>query len=120
MTCMKRLLSGSEQRIEPCRLVLLQRGLTALAIQGLSAIRLAVPTPYLKTGRRKSGSGPVGASTVMGEPEMLGHRMYAWRRPLWPITLAIVVADLVVWLVLGQFIGPKLQARSVAAQEPEG
>ncbi|MCD4851963.1 hypothetical protein LN996_14175 [Arthrobacter sp. AK01] len=67
---------------------------------------------------------------------MLGQRMYAWRRPLWPVTLAIVVADIVVWfllingvtggdpalgnvafvvtigwLVLGQSIGPKLRAR---------
>lgn len=75
---------------------------------------------------------------------MLGQRMYAWRRPLWPITLAIVVADLViwfllindvtggdptlgnvalvvtiVWLVLGQFIGPKLQANRTADQTPE-
>ncbi|SEJ81627.1 hypothetical protein SAMN04487917_11530 [Arthrobacter sp. yr096] len=73
---------------------------------------------------------------------MLGHRMHAWRRPLWPVTLAIVVADLVVWfllingvtggdltlgnfafvvtiawLVLGEFIGPKLQARRAVDQE---
>lgn len=69
--------------------------------------------------------------------------MYAWRRPLWPITLAILVADIVLWLdingvtggnlacgnvalvvtiawlVLGQFIGPKPQARRVANQTPE-
>lgn len=69
--------------------------------------------------------------------------MYAWRRPLWPITLAIFVADIVLWLdingvtggnlafgnvalvvtiawlVLGQFIGPKLQARRVADEKPE-
>ncbi|MGR0158820.1 hypothetical protein [Paenarthrobacter nitroguajacolicus] len=76
---------------------------------------------------------------------MLEQRMYAWRRPLWPITLVIVVADLVVWfllingvtggdpalgnvafvvtivwLVLGQFIGPRLQARRAAAQKPQG
>ncbi|MFK0042295.1 hypothetical protein ACIQTW_20875 [Paenarthrobacter sp. NPDC090517] len=74
---------------------------------------------------------------------MLGQRMYAWRRPLWPITLAILVADFIVWLdingvtggnlafgnvalvatiswlVLGQFIGPKLHAKVTANQKPE-
>lgn len=65
---------------------------------------------------------------------MLGQRMYSWRWPLWPVTLAILVACVVsgvciyngivdpavgtvasavtiVWLVLGQFIGPRLEAR---------
>ncbi|MEQ4565525.1 hypothetical protein [Paenarthrobacter sp. CAP02] len=58
-------------------------------------------------------------------------KMYAWRRPLWPVTTIIIIADVVigflitkgtdpaigtaaaaitiVWLVLGQSIGPKLR-----------
>ncbi|MCT9868397.1 hypothetical protein [Paenarthrobacter aurescens] len=72
---------------------------------------------------------------------MLGQRMYAWRRPLWPVTFVIVMADIVVWLllinsvtggdptlgnvafvvtigwlVLGQSIGPKLRARRGGSQ----
>ena len=59
-------------------------------------------------------------------------KMYAWRRPLWPVTAIIVVAEVVIgllivngadpvmgtvavaitiaWLVLGQSIGPRLRA----------
>lgn len=74
---------------------------------------------------------------------MVGQRLFAWRRPLWPITAAITLADLVIWfllvngvtggdpalgnvafvvtiawLVLGQFIGPKLEAGKAGVQKP--
>jgi hypothetical protein len=62
-------------------------------------------------------------------------KMYAWRWPLWPVTAALCLACLaigifimndgaepaigtvvvvvtIIWLVLGQYIGPKLRAQS--------
>lgn len=40
--------------------------------------------------------------------------MYAWRRPLWPITLAILVADIVLWLDINSVTGGNLACDTVA------